>query len=61
TLPAIVMLASAAVMWNFPLDREAQLDLRKKIQERDGVHASHDASEAAAAVTQVGTAGGMAE
>jgi glycoside/pentoside/hexuronide:cation symporter, GPH family len=61
TLPAIVMLASAAVMWTFPLDREAQLDLRKKIQERDGVHTSHDASDAAAAVTQVGTSSGIAD
>ena len=61
TLPAIVMLASAAVMWSFPLDREAQLELRRKIEERDGAHAPHDASDAAAAVTQVGTSSGIAD
>lgn len=61
TLPAIVMLAAAVVMWRFPLDRKAQLDLRRKIEERDGVHASHNASDAAAAVAQVGSAGGIAD
>ncbi|GMV63571.1 MAG: sodium:solute symporter [Parvibaculum sp.] len=61
TLPAIVMLAAAAVMWRFPLDRKAQLDLRRKIEERDGVHAPHNASDAAAAVAQVGSAGGIAD
>lgn len=61
TLPAIVMLAAAVVMWRFPLDRKAQLDLRRKIEERDGAHASHNASDAAAAVAQVGSAGGIAD
>lgn len=61
TLPAIVMLAAAIVMWRFPLDRKAQLDLRRKIEERDGVHASHNASDAAAAIAQVGSAGGIAD
>jgi Na+/melibiose symporter-like transporter len=61
TLPAIVMLAAAIVMWRFPLDRKAQLDLRRKIEERDGVHAPHNASDAAAAIAQVGSAGGIAD
>jgi len=61
TLPAIVMLAAAVVMWRFPLDRAAQQDLRRRIEERDGVHPSHDASDAAAAVAQVGSAGGIAD
>ncbi|PKQ06412.1 MAG: MFS transporter [Alphaproteobacteria bacterium HGW-Alphaproteobacteria-12] len=61
TLPAIVMLAAALVMWRFPLDRKAQLDLRRKIEERDGVHAPHNASDAAAAIAQVGSAGGIAD
>ncbi len=61
TLPAIVMLAAAVVMWRFPLDRAAQEDLRRRIEQRDGHHASHDAADAAAAVTQVGTAGGIVD
>ena len=61
TLPAIVMLAAAVIMWRFPLDREAQHDLRRRIEERDGHHASHDASDAAAAVTQVGTSSGIVD
>ena len=61
TLPAIVMLAAAVIMWRFPLDREAQRDLRRRIEERDGHHASHDASDAAAAVTQVGTSSGIVD
>lgn len=61
TLPAIVMLAAAVVMWRFPLDRKAQFDLRRKIAERDGAHASHNASDAAAAIAQVGSAGGIAD
>ncbi len=61
TLPAIVMLAAAVVMWRFPLDRAAQLDLRRRIEERDGKHRSHEASDAAAAVAAVGTAGGIVD
>ncbi|MEX0838576.1 MAG: MFS transporter [Parvibaculum sp.] len=61
TLPAIVMFAAAIVMWRFPLDRKAQLDLRQRIEARDGKHASHDAGDAAAAVVQVGSAGGIAD
>ncbi|MDP1628026.1 MFS transporter [Parvibaculum sp.] len=57
TLPAIAMLAAAAVMWRFPLDRAAQSDLRRRIEERDGKHAPHEASDAAAAIAGVGTAG----
>ncbi|MEQ8265645.1 MAG: MFS transporter [Parvibaculum sp.] len=57
TLPAIVMLAAAVVMWRFPLDRHAQRDLRRRIEERDGKHASHEASDAAAAIAGVGAAG----
>lgn len=61
TLPAIVMLAAAVAMWRFPLDRAAQLDLRRCIEERDGKHRSHEASDAAAAVAAVGTAGGIVD
>ena len=61
TLPAIVMLAAAVIMWRFPLDKKAQNELRERIEARDGKHASHDASDAAAAVAQVGTAGGIAD
>ncbi|ABS64727.1 major facilitator superfamily MFS_1 [Parvibaculum lavamentivorans DS-1] len=58
-MPALVMLAAAFVMWRFPLDRAAQLALRRKIEERDGKHRAHEASDAAAAVAAVGTAGGV--
>lgn len=61
TLPSIVMLTAAIVMWRFPLDRTAQEALRRQIEERDGVHAPHNASDAAAAVTQVGTSSGIAD
>ena len=55
------MLAAAAVMWRFPLDRAAQLELRQRIEKRDGKHASHEASDAAAAIAGVGSAGGIVD
>tara|TARA_R110002110_G_scaffold85499_7_gene222424 strand:- start:6668 stop:8086 length:1419 start_codon:yes stop_codon:yes gene_type:complete len=61
TMPALVMLAAAAVMWRFPLDRAAQLELRQRIEKRDGKHASHEASDAAAAIAGVGSAGGIVD
>ncbi|MEQ9144736.1 MAG: MFS transporter [Parvibaculaceae bacterium] len=58
--PALFMLAAAAVMWNFPLDRDQQRELRARIAERDGhAHDEHPLSDAAAAVTQVGTGGSI--
>ena len=61
TLPAITMLAAAAVMWGFPLDRKAQNALRDRIREIEGEHKPHDAADAAAAVVQVGSAGGIVD
>ncbi len=56
--PALFMVAGAAVMWNFPLDREQQRLLREKIAARDlHAHDEHVVSDAAAAVTQLGSAG----
>lgn len=60
-MPSIFMLAAAFVMWKFPLDRAAQEDIRRQLAERDGAHKEHPAAEAAAAVVQVGTAGGLAD
>lgn len=60
-LPSIFMLAAAWVMWKFPLDRAAQEDIRRQLTERDQAHAEHNATEAAAAVVTMGTAGGLAD
>ncbi|HBM89877.1 MAG TPA: MFS transporter, partial [Rhodobiaceae bacterium] len=60
--PALFMLAAAAVMWNFPLNRTEQKLLRERITERDQHKLDeHPLSDAAAAVTQVGTGGGVAD
>jgi glycoside/pentoside/hexuronide:cation symporter, GPH family len=60
--PALFMLAGAAVMWNFPLNREQQKLLRARIALRDQhMLDEHPVSDAAAAVTQVGSAGGIAD
>ncbi|MBX3503866.1 MAG: MFS transporter [Parvibaculum sp.] len=61
TLPALTMLAAAAVMWGFPLDKAAQERLRGEIRALEGDHKPHDASDAAAAVVQVGSAGGIVD
>ncbi len=60
-LPSLFMLAAAAVMWKFPLDRAAQEDIRRKLTERDAAHAENPLTEAAAAVVDVGTAGGLVD
>ncbi len=60
--PALFMLAAAAVMWNFPLNRTEQKLLRERIAARDQHKLDeHPLSDAAAAVTQVGTGGGVAD
>ncbi|MBX3507228.1 MFS transporter [Parvibaculum sp.] len=61
TLPAITMLAAAFVMWGFPLDKAAQEKLRAEIRALEGEHKPHDAADAAAAVVQVGSAGGIVD
>jgi Na+/melibiose symporter-like transporter len=61
TLPAITMLAAAFVMWGFPLDKAAQEKLREEIRALEGEHKPHDAADAAAAVVQVGSAGGIVD
>lgn len=54
TLPALFMLAAGAVMWNFPIDKAAQEEIRAKLA---GEHHAHDGpQDAAAAVAAVGTA-----
>jgi Na+/melibiose symporter-like transporter len=53
-MPSLFMLAAAVVMWKFPLDRAAQEDIRRQLAERDGRHAEHNATEAAAALVQIG-------
>lgn len=60
--PALFMLLAALVMWKFPLDRDQQKLLRARIAARDAhSHDEHPASDAAAAITQVGSAGGIAD
>jgi glycoside/pentoside/hexuronide:cation symporter, GPH family len=60
--PAFFMLSAAALMWNFPLNKEEQKELRAKIAARDEhAHDEHPLSDAAAAVTQVGSAGGIVD
>ena len=61
TLPAITMLAAAFVMWGFPLDKAAQEKLREDIRALEGEHKSHDVADAAAAIVQVGSAGGIVD
>ncbi|PCJ71284.1 MAG: MFS transporter [Rhodobiaceae bacterium] len=60
--PAFFMLSAAAVMWKFPLNREQQQLLRSRLALRDQhAHDEHPMSDAAAAVAQVGSAGGIAD
>ncbi len=60
--PALFMLAAAAVMWNFPLDRAEQMKLRERIAARDQhMLDEHPVTDAAAAVAQVGSGGGIAD
>ncbi|NIJ43529.1 Na+/melibiose symporter-like transporter [Parvibaculum indicum] len=61
TLPALFMLAAAAVMWRFPLDRKGQAELRERINAMRGEHEEHEATDAAAAVTGYGTAGTISD
>jgi len=63
-LPSVVMLAAAFLVWNFPLDKAAQADIRRRLAERDRAHQDdtlQEASEAAAAVVTVGTASGIVD
>src|SRR5690606_3436513 len=58
-LPSLFMLAAAWVMWSFPLDREAQEEVRRQLMERDG--AENTATEAAAAAVTLGAGAGLAD
>ncbi len=53
TLPAIFMIGAGLVMWKFPLDKQAQEDLRRRLAEEH--HDHEEASDAAAAVGSYGT------
>ena len=60
--PAVFMFAAAAVMWNFPLNKTEQKLLRERIAARDQHKLDeHPATDAAAAIAQVGTAGGVVD
>ena len=60
-LPSLFMLAAAWVMWNFPLDREAQEEVRRQLMERDGAEAENTATEAAAAAVTIGVGTGLTD
>jgi Na+/melibiose symporter-like transporter len=53
SLPALFMLAAGFVMWNYPLTKAAQEEMRRQLADR---HHDHDtAADAAAAVSAVAT------
>jgi Na+/melibiose symporter-like transporter len=52
-MPALFMLAAGLVMWNYPLTKAAQEEMRRQLADR---HHDHEtAADAAAAVSAVAT------